>query len=307
MRKQLTVFFILAVIFVSALCPISASAESIDKTAEASLSLSYEKEGQTFSELNISIYRVAEVYQYDMYKLTGAFESYPVNIYGIKSQEQWQNVADTLDSYIIRDKLSPDREGVTDEAGQILFEGLETGLYLVCEVTAENDSGRYVFNKFMVYLPTPAGNGSYNYNVTAKPKCINYVPKTEYRVTKLWQDAENRSERPENITVDIFRDGEIYETQTLSEANNWSYAWHVSEDDGGRWTVAERDVPDSYNVTVIENGASFSIINTHNSSTDTPDSPETGDTANPMLWILLMCLSGTAMIILSFSRGQREE
>lgn len=229
--------------------------------------------------------------------LIDPFASYPFNIDNITTQEQWHHVAQTVYSYIVADHVTADREAQTDAKGTVCFSDLEIGLYFVREVVAENTDGTYVFNQFMVYVSTPRSDGSYNYDVEAKPKCTNFVPKNQYSVTKLWQDGGNHSIRPKEVVVDIYKDGALYETQILSTDNNWTYVWHVSGDDQAQWTVAERTVPDIYTVTIQQNGSRFSVINTYQTAAQTPP---TGETSTPLLWILLMCFSGIILVLLGF-------
>lgn len=298
MRKQIARFICLVVFCTAMLYPLYAyAATPLDPAADAGLTLCYQKEEQVFSDLPISIYRVAEAFPDGTFELIDPFASYPVNIHNITMQEQWNNIAETLSSYIVANQLAPYRTERTDKTGTATFEHLETGLYLIREIVAENNTGTYIFNQFMVYLPTPQLDGSFDYTVEAQPKCANYVPKTEYRVTKLWQDAGNQDDRPDQITVDIYKDGTLQESQILNASNNWSYVWYVSEEDYSEWTVAERDVSDNYTVTVQQNNSSFSIINTHDSDSDISDTPPTGDSTSLLPWILTMCISGIMLII----------
>ncbi|MFR9098501.1 MAG: Cna B-type domain-containing protein [Anaerostipes hadrus] len=73
-------------------------------------------------------------------------------------------------------------------------------------------------------------NGKRQYNVTTKAKYeIKPVSDTtvDYKVAKVWQDSNNKyQKRPENITVQLLRDGEVYQEVQLSEDNNWQYAWN---------------------------------------------------------------------------------
>lgn len=306
MRRRIAQCLCLTVFCVALLCSVHTyAATPLDPAADASLTLHYQNNGNAFPDLSICIYRVAEAFPNGTFELIEPFTSYPVCIYDIALQEQWKNTAATLSAYIVADQILPDREERTNEAGTATFTHLETGLYLIREVVAENNTGTYVFNQFMVYLPSQQSDGSYNYSVEARPKCTNFVPKTEYRVTKLWQDDGSQAKRPEEITVEIYKDGQLQETQILSPDNNWSYTWYVSEEDQGKWTVTERSVPDDYTVTIQENGDCFSIINTHRSSQGTPDSPQTGDTFTPLPWILTMCISGIMLLILGIYRRRR--
>ena len=304
MKKRILPRILLMIMCFAALCPLCAQAVTpLDPDAEASLTLRYQKDGVAFADLPIGIYRVAEAFPDGSFQLIAPFASYPIDIHGITAQEQWQHIAQTLCSYIVADQVAPDYETKTDTDGTVSFSNLETGLYFVREVVAENTSGTYVFNRFMVYVPTPQPDGSYDYAVEAKPKCTNFVSKDQYSVTKLWQDSGNQNLRPEEVTVDIYKDGVLHETQVLNTDNNWTYTWYVSGDDQGNWTVAERTVPDGYKVTIQQNGSAFSVINTRQT---TPEAPQTGDSFTPLLWIMLMCFSGVMLVILDcYSRRHK--
>lgn len=294
MKKRIAVCMIMVLFSVALLIP-GAAATTIDTDAPASMTLYYQKDGISFPDLNIRIYRVGEVCADGTYALTEPYASYPVNIDGLESTEQWLRVASTLSAYITADGIQPDRETLTDVDGVARFDDLRTGLYLVREAMAEGETGTYLFNQFLIFLPGNGSDGTYNYQVEAKPKSTEFVPKSQYTVVKLWQDEDDRSQRPASITVAIYRDGVLQETQELNEGNNWTYTWYVAGEDRSIWTVEEQDVPEPYRVTIQQNGSVFTVIN---SRPGEPEIPETGDTFAPMFWVMLMCLSGLGLLIL---------
>ena len=298
MRKRIAPLVLLAVFCLLLLKPVWVHA-----APEASLTLTYQKAGQTFQALPIQIYRVAEALPDGTFELIQPFACYPVNIHGITKQEQWHTIAQTLDAYIVADQVKPHAEAKTDEKGTVCFSGLDTGLYFVQQVIADHTEGTYVFNRFLVYLPTPLEDGSFDYTVEADPKCTDFIPKTQYTVTKLWQDTGMQHLRPKEVTVDIYQDGILQETQFLSAANNWSYTWYVSEADRGQWTVVERDVPDRYKVTIRQSGSVFSIIN---ACPTQPEPPKTGDTFSPLPLVLIMCFCGLLLVILGIYGRRRQ-
>lgn len=303
MKKRILPIILLTFICLSILRPITANALTpLDPDGEGSLTLHYQKDGVAFADLQIGVYRVAEAFPDGSFELIEPFASYPINIHGIKVQEQWHQVAQTLYSYIVANGVEADREAKTDENGTVCFSNLKTGLYFVRETAAEDNRGTYVFNQFMVYIPTAQSDGTYNYAVEASPKCTNFVPKTQYTVTKLWQDRGNQDTRPKDVTVDIYKDGVLHQTQILSADNNWTHTWYVSGEDRGKWTVAERSVTDVYKVSVTQNSSHFSIINTYGT---TADIPQTGDTFTPLPWVLAMCLSGIMLLSLGIYSRRR--
>ena len=296
MKKRILPFLCLLLLGTLLLQPVCAQAVTpLDPNASASLTLRYEKEGTPFADLSIGIYRVAEAFSDGTFQLITPYVAYPVIIHGITDQAQWKHAAVTLSAYIVADGIAPDKEMATDADGMVCFEDLQTGLYLVREVLAENDNGVYLFDQFFIYLPTPQEDGSYQYHMEAKPKCVDFVPKNQYTVTKLWQDDGHQQGRPSEVTIDIYCDGELQETKALNAANNWSYTWQVTGKEQGVWTVAERTVSQPYTVTIQQNGNNFSVINTRKSQ---PATPETGDSFNPLPLVLAMCISGLGMLIL---------
>ena len=154
----------------------------------------------------------------------------------------------------------------------------------------------------MIYLPTPQPDGSYLYKIEAKAKCAEYVPEDEYTVIKLWQDAGDQQNRPGDVTVDIYRDGQLWDTQILNADNNWKYTWQVSQEDHSQWTVAERSVPAPYKVTIQQSGGTFSIINIRPVPVEIP---HTGDSFTPLPWVLAMCFSGIMLVLLSLYGWRR--
>lgn len=266
----------------------------LETEKECSLRMDYSMEDTVFEGLTIAVYRVAEAFDDGTFELIAPFNSYPVNIHGITSQTEWQQVAETLKAYIVADQVEPTRTALTDADGMAHFTDLQTGLYLVLGVVAENETGMYRFRDFMVYLPTPQEDGGFRYDMEAKPKCTQFTPSNRYSVIKLWKDAGHEEHRPNAVTVDIFRDGVLQETVTLSPENNWTYSWNVP-DGQGIWTVVERDVPVEYEVLISAQETAFVITNTH----DTPKPPpETGDLFPVWLVVLALCLTGCALLLL---------
>ena len=93
----------------------------------------------------------------------------------------------------------------------------------------------------------------------------------------------------------------------LSEENNWSYSW-IAKDDGAKWTVIERNAPSGYTATVQKRDNTFILTNTYiPQKPDKPhDAPQTGDTSNVMLYVILLIVSGSMLIILGVT-GKRNE
>ena len=214
MKQRILPLMALAAILVAMLCPFRAQAQEAP-----SLTLYYQQESHSFPDISVGIYRVAEVG--GDYPLVAPYDSFPVEILDITDQAQWDQLAETLWAYMVDNQVVPDREGLTDQNGAVVFSDLEPGVYFVREARAEKDGGTYIFRKFLVFVPTPNLDGTYTYAVEARPKCTRFVPHEQYSVTKLWQDTGNQAIRPKAVTVKIYRDGVLQETKVLSSDNTW--------------------------------------------------------------------------------------
>ena len=127
-------------------CPASAyAAASVDTAAQCSLTLHYTQEDAGLEGLEIALHRVGEVFSNGTYALTAPYNAYPVNIQGITSQQEWQDVAATLQAYITADGTKSLAVAAADATGTVSFENLQTGLYLISGVTCETQTGICLF------------------------------------------------------------------------------------------------------------------------------------------------------------------
>ncbi|MCH5324175.1 MAG: Cna B-type domain-containing protein [Eubacterium sp.] len=79
-------------------------------------------------------------------------------------------------------------------------------------------------------------------------------------VNKVWDD-DNSADRPESVTVQLYRDGKAYgDAVTLNKENGWSHIWSELEK-AHDWTVDEVNVPDGYHVSVSNDGNDWTITN----------------------------------------------
>lgn len=307
MRKQiLRIGIVLLCLWM--LCALSVSAAPPDTEHPCRLSLRYAHDGVGMAGETVELYRVAEAHADGTFALIAPFDGYGVSIYDVTDPIGWKTVAATLRSCVVADRLTPTRTGTTAADGGVMFADLPTGLYLVCGLTIAKDSGVYTFDSFMVYLPTTQGEDPI-YDVEVNPKGSrhdNLPRETEYRVMKLWKDAGHTAHRPAAVQVTLYENGQQRDTVTLSAENNWTHTW--TDDGVGEWTVAETDVPQGYTAALSVNGTAFTLTNTYQKTeTPPPPPPQTGDTAPLMLYVVLLCLSGMALVLvaLAFLRGER--
>ena len=254
------------------------------------------------------VYRAGEITDNWEFVLTGAFQDIPADLNDLDT-EAMTELSETLAAYAAADGIEPDYSGRTDEDGQVVFEGLTKGLYLIIGESVIRDGMRYDPVPFLLTVPSQDAEGTWNYQTEADVKCetsVHEKEETEYKVVKYWAGDGSGNARPVQITVDILRDGILFDTQTLTAENNWSYSW-TAEDDGSVWQVVEREIPEDYTVKVEKDKTMFLLTNTYTG--DTPKKvPKTGDSSIPLLPVTLLSLSGMVLILAGLAvRGRREK
>lgn len=254
-----------------------------------------------------SVYRAGDITENWEFVLTGAFQDIPADLNDLDT-EKMTKLAGTLGDFAEANHTEPDFVKPTDADGEVLFENLEKGVYLVIGESVIRDGVKYDPVPFLLTVPSLNDEGEWVYQAEAEVKYETSVPtgeEVEYKVTKHWADSGNDKKRPSAVTVDILKNGELYTTQTLSAENNWSYSWKA-EDDGSVWTVVEREIPDGYTVLIEKNQTSFIVTNTY--SGELPDIPKTGDSSSlPLLPAVMLALSGTALVAFAVIRNNRKD
>lgn len=271
---------LLAVIFF--LIPVQCfAANSVDVNRNSTITVYFRDEQTPIVEAKFNLYLVAECDKNGRLTVTQDFKNYRVD-FNTDDKEALQALAQTLEGYVLRDDITPLDSGTTNANGILVFptsgKELKPGLYLVTGERHTQNDKIYDATPFIVSIPSEdSETGKLNYDVTVVPKYIfkltPSVPDKEiYKVIKLWDDDGCESDRPEQITVELLRDGEMYETIVLNEANRWTYRWESLEG-GHDWSVAE-DTPESYVVSITQEGTTFIVTNKHRDS-ETPSEPST--------------------------------
>ena len=313
-RRIGIIAFILCICLYLIPCQVQAAStadakEPISTNENCSLTISYCSGGIAFSELPVKLYKIADVSADYQYTLTSSFEKSNLILNGIQTVGEWNVIRSTLETYILANEVAADFNAKTDFEGKVSFDALKPGLYLSITERIIKDETTYVFDSALIALPGLSADGLWQYQVDVTSKSEIIPPSEndeaiELKVLKLWKGDSGSSARPTTIEVEIFCNGTSYQTVTLSEDNHWTYTWSV-KDNGSDWKVVERNIPAGYTMTIEERETSFVLTNTLNRDVpDNPDSTQTGDTSNIMLWVILMIVSGSMLIILGIT-GKR--
>ena len=277
-RRKRTLALLAAVLCL--LTSVAQAAGSIDLTRKPTLTLTYRDGKTALSGAKFSIYRVADADETGELTVRSEFDEFDLDIRG-KNDRRWREMAQTLESYMLRRELTPADSGKTDKTGMLTFptqgKTLAAGLYLVIGERHTQGGNDYDAEPFFVLLPTQdLENNEWVYDVSANVK-FGKTPVPDdgdtvtRKVLKVWDDGAEDS-RPQEITVELLRNGKVYDTVKLSEKNNWRYTW-LDLDADARWSVTEKTVS-GYTVSITREGITFVVTNTKKPDrTDTPDTP----------------------------------
>ncbi len=257
-------------------CITAFTAVRVDIDKISSLKLQYKEDGNYVSGADVKIYRVADISEGARFTLSGDFSKYSIKINDLDSTG-WKNAANTLDTYVKADDINHYDSKKTDSKGEVLFENLKTGLYLVRFETIKIGDITYKSDPVLISLPSLDDN-NWIYDVNAYPKMSSedepggggnnsYI---DVEVIKVWNDDGNKEKRPEKIEVELLKDGKVYDTVELDEDNYWRYEWKRLNKKY-EWKVVEKTVPDGYTVEYSGNKTLLKITNSY--IEDIPNTP----------------------------------
>lgn len=151
------------------------------------------------------------------------------------------------------------------------------------------------------------------------------------RVQKIWDDSGHTENRPQEVVVQLLKDGVVSSTVTLSASNNWSYTWS-GLDANSNWQIVERDVANGYTVLVEREGDLFRVTNTYQEdvpvtppSTGESEAPPSAESIEPapepepepeeklpqtgMLWwpVPVLACGGISLFFAGWARRRRQE
>ena len=205
---------------------------------------------QNFKNIEVSIYKIASVsddgFSFELNAPYNTLTDIDLSTITDKdtAADTWSKVLRAVEYEAITNHSADAITGVTDEDGKAVFENLDLGIYLVKSAVVEEDDCTYVFSSFLVSVPQlneETDEWIYDdtyYVAEAFAKCERFlVEKAKFSLYKRWADAGGEQYRPQSITVVIKRDGEVYDTVTLSQDTGWSYSWE--DKPGYTWSFEE--------------------------------------------------------------------
>ncbi len=306
-----TLYRVILCLMILSLLPVQAHAiDRIDSSKDVHLTVHFSHEGQPLAGARLQLYKIAEMSGYGEFTLLDEFAVYPVQMTENESDD-WEVIANTLNSYALLDGIQPADAGVTDETGTVYFprirKPMEPGLYLITGETLTFKGVCYTPAPTLIALPNREGDSHHwDYDVSVNIKYRFRTAPAECTVVKVWEDDGKQADRPRSIEIRLLKDGEVKETVTLSAGNDWSYSWPELEPEYN-WTVAEKTV-DGYDVSItqdqkkVDNRGTEQLIFTVTNTYDGPGAdklteeklPQTGN-----LWwpVPLLLIAGILFVI----------
>ncbi|MDY3239846.1 MAG: Cna B-type domain-containing protein [Anaerovoracaceae bacterium] len=105
-----------------------------------------------------------------------------------------------------------------------------------------------------------AGEMDWAFTVEAFDNPSPPVSGQQLTVRKIWA-GDDEKDRPNQVTVNLLKDGKVQETRVLNEANQWTWTWgNLSR--WSKWTVEEAAVPEGYASSSETTGNTTFITNT---------------------------------------------
>lgn len=302
MKNRITRLALLVCVLGLLLCPVQGLAAE-----NGSVTLSYLDGEEPLVGAAFELYLFA-VRTDSGYELCGDFAGKPISLEKLDS-ETMKALGSTLGGIIALEGIKPLVEGLTDEAGKLSFTGLEEGLYLLRGESHYQNKKTYNVNPSVFGLPAwDSAAGEWVYDLQLAPKA-EAVPDHESgyisrEVLKVWRDGEGE-QRPNEVKVHLLRDGQVYDSVTLSAANGWSYVWDELEDKHV-WTLTE-DVPEGYTVTVTQEGVTFVVTNTKPYTPPPPPPPPPDIPQTGQLWwpVPVLAVAGLMLFVVGFVRNRR--
>lgn len=143
----------------------------IDMGAETGLTVHYASGSTGIEGVRFVLYRVADVSDAVELTLTPDFAELDIgSINDVEKASDWQEKANAARDYVQAKAVDPVGTASTDSAGNVSFEGLSVGLYLLIGDTASAGGYRYTPVPALILLPTLMDDDTWNYNPDVEPK-----------------------------------------------------------------------------------------------------------------------------------------
>ncbi len=234
----------------------------INLEAKGSISINHSYEGTALSDVKFTLYKVASLSEDGIESFERKYSKYAINQKNLRDSNNWAKLADTVIPYTFIYDMEEYRSGVTNSYGNLVFNNVDLGVYLVVVDDTTLNGKKIQTKSFIVSVPTkdPVTN-ELVYDIKVETKVFEEEEeKTSLKVEKKW-DQYYDGDLPQSVTVDLYKDNVLESTVILSKQNSWKHTW-TDLDPDSEWLVMERNIPSNYAVTYEHYGMEVIITNT---------------------------------------------
>jgi len=255
--------------------------------------------------VKFSIYHVAECAGERSYAPTADFAGCPVENTDDLDSDELRMLTDTLTSHVLKNSLKPVATATTGENGEAVFTGVADGLYLIMGAPYSNGKVSWFCEASLVGMPERFGSREFTIEAKSEQRTDE---KIDIKVMKLWKNDEDHKEtRSNKIDVQLFCNGNLYDTVTLNKSNSWRHTW-TDLDGLAEWNVAEITKVSGYKTQISRNEYEFVITNTYRDGGDTPPPDDTLPQTGLLWWpVPILFAAGIMLFIVGLMRRRNGE
>ena len=239
----------------------------IDSSRKANFIIDFKTyEDEALPGTEFRLYRVANISDYGIFRSVVPFDIYNFD-FDYMEEEDWNQLATEASQYVTKYNIEPNLFGITDENGCLKFENIDLGLYLVIGDVYIEGANSYDPQVFFMSLPNMLEQDVWEYDVEVHTKYDFYQDESKIvnkKVQVEWNDKGYASNRPDSVTVVLYKDGKKYAEVVLNDENDWEYIWE-GIDNSYEWTLKDASNLKDYvaNVSYDEETGTFIITYTY--------------------------------------------
>lgn len=255
---------------------VAADEAEFDEDTKGTITIDYTYNNTTLDDVEFHVYRVADLDQNVAFSNTDKFKNFYIDFEQMDSMDYCITMRDNLQNFIDYQNIAEDAIFTQDSDNKSYnLDDLSVGLYYI-QATAhvKNPDAFYSLPIMIVVGQYDDSNSKwlYDFNVEPKISLMMNGAQPDISVKKVWEtDAKTLP----SVKVALYRNGSVYQTVTLSSANDWEYTWDFN-------TISDFSFEDSWAVvelTTLENNVvdysrdfyKFTITNTYDPPVDDDD------------------------------------
>lgn len=235
-KALLSLLFALLMVM-TAVPALAADASDLDLSQKGSVSLTLKCDGEAVKGAKFTLYKIADV---DKVGGNLLFTMTPKAAgFGKTATQLKRTDAKAFYKYAKNNGMTG-QVLKTNKNGRLKFNSVECGMYLVAQ-TGKVD-GFANCKPFFVTVPYKNGE-SWSFDVNATPKASTYKTSD---ISVILVPPED--DPPEEIVVELYKDGVLIDTIILTPDENWTFTWEDMPADG-EYTVVVKGYDVTYDLT----------------------------------------------------------